>query len=159
MSKPTRFTPMKGNKLDPDKCVASVHNEGRWPGFHQCRNKRKKGTEWCGVHTYVEPTEDSELLWVVEADFWSPCKAKLISLPILKETPKRITVTGAGSALGYKNTIPVQANGTPRHGSRTRAEALRRHQAACASDLKIAEEQVVEAKKALNFAEKLLKKG
>jgi len=38
---------------DGIKCAESVHNEGRWPGFHACGNPgkvRRNGKWYCGTH-------------------------------------------------------------------------------------------------------------
>lgn len=156
MNKPTRFKPKTG-KLDSDKCVASVHDNGRWPGFHQCGNKRKPDTEWCGVHAILEVAEDSEKLWVV--DDWSEDKPKLFCANIVKETARRITVDKSHNAFDWKNVIPKHSDGSPRFGARTREGALLKYLDARLRDVQSAKSALDEAKKILKIAEKLSKEG
>lgn len=37
-------------RVDETYCRASVHDEGRGVGFHQCGNRAKYDGKWCGIH-------------------------------------------------------------------------------------------------------------
>lgn len=121
-NRPSRHVPRRGSSIDPNRCVASVSSNDRWPGFYQCGNKRKGDTEWCGIHTYVEPGEDAERLYYVEESYAGDVELK--SAAILKETKKQIKVERAGSGLSYKTTISKNAAGEPLSGARTPDKAL-----------------------------------
>ena len=155
MNKPTKHS----GKLKAEFCIASVHDNGRWPGFHQCENKRKPDSVWCGTHTWAEITKDTPKLWAVEASDYYPDKAKLVSVPIVKETAKRITIGHTCDAFGYKSTVTKGEDGKLSYGARTREDALQRFLAKCNQGVERAEIELAAMKVAQQTAEKLLKKG
>jgi len=55
----------KGNKEDPDSCVAEVADGGRSVLFHQCRRKRGHGTDgkYCKQHAKTEMSEADGESW------------------------------------------------------------------------------------------------
>ena len=49
---PSRYRPHWSHEsIDEDLCRASVPDEGRSVGFHQCCRKPQEGSEWCWQHS------------------------------------------------------------------------------------------------------------
>lgn len=42
------------------RCIASVHDGGRWPGFHQCNRKAIIDKCWCKQHSPAEEQRKEE---------------------------------------------------------------------------------------------------
>jgi len=152
MNKPTRH--ISKNGLDPTKCVASIHDDNRWPGFHQCSRKRKPGTEWCGIHTYVEATEDSPKLWCVGTTHSG--EIEIVSIAIVKETAKQITLDKTDAAFEYKSKVGKDKNGEPLMGSRTKYAAINSYRNKCFNKLVAVRNAVQRAEATLAKAENLL---
>ena len=152
MNKPIRYESKSG--LDQTRCVASVHDGGRWPGFHQCSKRRKPGTEWCGTHTYVEATEDSPRLWGVWTAYSG--EIEIVSIAIVKETAKQITLDKSDAVFDYKDKVGKSKTGEPLVGSRTKYAAINSYRNKCFNKLVAARDATQRAEATLAKAENLL---
>ena len=140
-------------RVDPERCVASVHHDSRFSGS-QCQNKRKKGSEWCGTHEPKVAAEDAPQIWVV--DDWD--KPKLAVAKILKETKKQLQIQYEGSGLPFhcRSRIGIQKNGKLEIGARDPVTAAGDYMQACEKEVADAERYLEKAKKRAAAAKKLM---
>ena len=156
MREPFRYKPRYGNDINPERCVASVSEPGRGFYSHQCKHKRKPGSEWCGVHEPKVATEDADVLWAVEVRYKDP-EPKLVSAKIVKETKKQIVLeSGSGRGFDHKTRVSKSEVGYPEIGARTRFKAAEVYHTQKVKEMLNLRERLAEAEAAVERAEKLM---
>lgn len=121
---------MSRRVLDPDPalCAAGIRKGERWNRrTEQCANKRREGSEWCGVH---DPGGTGVLVYGACP---GPAWVDIESSEVLKDGPKTLRLKDRLRAYEHRTTIDrAEAAFSPLEalGNLVRAEEAKRDEAA-----------------------------